>query len=90
MACDERSTMTSGNIQMGPGPDRILAALKEAVQKDPGLRQRPAEEIGQVLVRGGYLEEEPDPVLVGEMVEGMEGEERSVQPDELSGGANST
>jgi hypothetical protein len=36
--------MTSGNIQMGPDPDRILDALKERLREDPGARQRPAEE----------------------------------------------
>lgn len=82
--------MTSGNIQMGPGPDEILDALKRAVGENPGLRQKPAEEISRDLVQGGYLEEEPDPVLVAEMVEGIEDEEESAQPDELSEEANPT
>jgi len=41
-------------------------------------------------VRGGYLQEEPDPVLVAEMLEGFEGEEQSVQPDELTEEGNPT
>ncbi len=82
--------MTSGNIQMGPGPDEILDALKRALDENPGLRQRPAGEISTELARGGYLGEEPDPVLVAEMVEGLEDEERTAQPDELSDGANPT
>ncbi len=82
--------MTSGNIPLGPDPDQILEALKLAVRDDPGLRERPAEEISGELVQGGYLDEEPDPVLVAEMAEGLEAEERSLQPDELSEEANPT
>jgi hypothetical protein len=82
--------MTSGNIQMGPGPDEILDALKKAIGEDPGLRQKPAEDISRELVHGGYLEEEPDPVLVAEMVEGIEDEDATAQPDELSEEANPT
>ena len=78
--------MTSGNIQLGPGPDRILEALKGLLGDDPGARRRPAEEVSKELVRGGYLEEEPDPVLVAEMLEGLEGEEQSLQADEVSEG----
>jgi hypothetical protein len=77
--------MTSGNIQMGPDPDRILEALKGLLRDDPGARQRPVEEVSRELVRGGYLQEEPDPVLVAEMLEGLEAEEDSVQADEVSG-----
>ena len=77
--------MTSGNIQLGPGPDRILEALKGLLGEDPGARRRPAEEASKELVRGGYLEEEPDPVLVAEMLEGLEAEEDSLQADEVSG-----
>jgi hypothetical protein len=75
--------MTSGNIQLGPGPDRILEALKGLLSDDPGARQRPAEEVSRELVRGGYLQEEPDPVLVAEMLEGLEAEEQSLQADEV-------
>ena len=82
--------MTSGNIQLGPGPDRILEALKGLLSDDPGARQRPAEEVSKELVRGGYLQEEPDPVLVAEMLEGLEGEERSLQPDEVAEEGNPT
>jgi hypothetical protein len=72
--------MTSGNIQLGPDPDRILEALKALVRDDPGARQRPAEEVSRELVRGGYLQEDPDPVLVAEMFESLE-----PAPDEGSG-----
>jgi hypothetical protein len=76
--------MTSGNIRLGPDPDRILEALKELLRDDPAARQRPAEEVSEELVRGGYLQEEPDPVLVAEMLEGLEAEEDSLQADEVS------
>ena len=74
--------MTSGNIQMGPDPDRILEALKGLLREDPGARQRPTEEVSKELVRGGYLQEEPDPVLVAEMLDGLEAEQDSLQADE--------
>ncbi len=80
--------MTSGNIQLGPGPDRILEALKGLLRDDPEARQRSAEEVSKELVQGGYLQEEPDPVLVAEMLEGLEGEEQSLQADEVSEGGN--
>ena len=78
--------MTSGNIQFGPDPDRILEALKGLLRDYPGARKRPTEEVSRELVRGGYLQEEPDPVLVAEMLEGLEGEEQSLQADEVSEG----
>ena len=64
--------MTSGNIQLGPDPDEILKALHEAVRNDPRLRERSAEDVSKDLVRGGYLPEEPDPVLVAEMMGAIE------------------
>jgi hypothetical protein len=76
--------MTSGNIRLGPDPDRILEALKELLRDDPAACQRPAEEVSRELVRGAYLQEEPDPVLVAEMLEGLEAEEDSLQADEVS------
>jgi hypothetical protein len=82
--------MTSGNIQLGPDPDRILDALKELLRDDSEARQRPTEEVSKELVRGGYLQEEPDPVLVAEMLEGLEGEEQSLQADEVSEEGNPT
>jgi hypothetical protein len=61
--------MTSGNIQIGPegpDPDTVLEALKKALQDDPTLRERPAEQVATMLAQGGYLKQEPDPVLVAE------------------------
>jgi hypothetical protein len=60
--------MTSGNIRMGPDPDAVLAALKKALDADPTLRERPEEEVSTRLADGGYLEQEPDPVIVAEML----------------------
>ena len=86
----ERSKLTTGNIPLGPDPDQILEALKQAVRDHPRLRERAAEEMSRELVQGGYLDEEPDPVLVAEMAEGLEAEEESLQPDELSEEGNPT
>jgi hypothetical protein len=86
----EGDEMTSGNIQMGPGPDRILEALRGLLRDDPGARQRSTEEVSKELVRGGYLQEEPDPVLVAEMLEGLEAEEQSLQADEVKEEGNPT
>ena len=61
--------MTSGNIQMGPegpDPDIVQEALKKALQDDPALREQPAEGVATELAQRGYLEQEPDPVLVAE------------------------
>ena len=66
--------MTSGNIQMGPGPDDVLEALKKALDDDPTLRDRPEEEVSTKLQRDGYLEQEPDPVLMAEMIAAIEGD----------------
>ncbi|CAA9424231.1 MAG: hypothetical protein AVDCRST_MAG03-2766 [uncultured Rubrobacteraceae bacterium] len=58
--------MTSGNIQMGPDPDEVLEALKKALHDDPTLRDRPEEQLATTLAQKGYLEQDPDPVLVAE------------------------
>jgi hypothetical protein len=62
--------MTSGYIPASgePGPDEILTALREAIREDPGLRERRAEEISRDLASRGYLEREPSPTLVAEML----------------------
>lgn len=66
--------MTSGNIQMGPDPDEVLEALKKALRDDPNLRDRPEEELATTLARKGYLEQEPDPVLVAEALGTLDGD----------------
>jgi hypothetical protein len=66
--------VTSGNIQMGPDPDDVLEALKKALDDDPTLRDRPEEDVSTKLQRDGYLEQEPDPVLVAEMIAAIDGD----------------
>jgi hypothetical protein len=69
--------MTSGYIPASeePGPDEILTALREAIREDPGLRERGAEDISRDLASQGYLEREPSPTLVAEMLGTLEREE---------------
>ncbi|CAN5268464.1 hypothetical protein BH24ACT19_BH24ACT19_06230 [soil metagenome] len=69
--------MTSGYIPPSGDPDAddILEALKKATREDPGLRERPLEEVSRGLVRRGYLETEPSPTLVAEMLGTLEREE---------------
>jgi hypothetical protein len=67
--------MTSGYIPASgePGPDEILTALKEAIHQDPGLQERPPEEVSRDLAHGGYLQGDPSPTLVAEMLGALEG-----------------
>jgi len=76
--------MTSGNVRMGPDPDQILEALRSASRDDLLVLDRPTEEVSRGLVRDGYLSEEPDPVLVAEMLGKLE-EERPVAEDDEDG-----
>ena len=82
--------MTSGNMRMGPEPDRIMGALRQALREDPEMRERPAEEVAGELARGGYLDEEPDPVLVAEMLGSLEPEGPGRETDELTEEGNPT
>ena len=82
--------MTSGNIRMGPDPDRIMGALENALRDDPKMRERPAEEVARELTRGGYLDEEPDPVLVAELLGTMDPEGPGCETDELTEEGNPT
>lgn len=74
--------MTSGNVRMGPDPDQILDALRRAADDDPRILDRPVEEVSRSLVRDGYLTEEPDPVLVAEMLGKLEEERPGGGADE--------
>lgn len=69
--------MTSGYIPPSgePDPDDILEALKKATREDLDLRERPPEEVSRDLARRGYLETEPSPTLVAEMLGALEREE---------------
>ena len=82
--------MTSGNVRMGPDPDQVLEALRKALRDDPEMLDRPAEEVSGDLARGGYLPEEPDPVLVAEMLGKLESEEPGDDDGELTEEASPT
>jgi hypothetical protein len=82
--------MTSGNVRMGPDPDTIMDALRQALQKDPSMRERRAEEVAGELVRDGYLDEEPDPVLVADLLGSMDPEGPGRETDELTEEGNPT
>jgi hypothetical protein len=82
--------MTSGNIRMGPDPDRIMDALRKALREDPKMRERPAEEVARELARGGYLDEEPEPVLVADLLGSMDPEGPGRETDELTEEGNPT
>ena len=84
--------MSSGYIPAKdePGPDEILEALREAIFDNPRLTEMPAEEVARQLVRGGYLQEEPLPALVADMLDALETEEGSFEADELSEEGNPT
>ena len=86
----EGSEMTSGNIRMGPDADRVFAALREALRDDPKMRERPAEEVSGELSRGGYLNEEPDPVLVAEMMGSLDPDGPGRETDEVTEEGNPT
>jgi hypothetical protein len=74
--------MTSGNVRMGPDPDQILEALRSASRDDLLVLDRPTEEVSRGLVRDGYLSEEPDPVLVAEMLGKLQEERPGGEDDE--------
>ena len=66
--------MTSGYIppKDEPDPDEILEALREAIFDNPRLTEMPAEEVARQLVLEGYLQEEPSPALVADMLDALE------------------
>jgi len=74
--------MTSGNVRMGPDPDRVLEALRAALRDNLRISDRSTEEVSGSLVRDGYLTEEPDPVLVAEMLGKLEEERPGGEADE--------
>ena len=84
--------MSSGYIPAKdePGPDEIVQALREAVFENPRLREMPAEEVARQLILDGRLQQEPSPVLVAEMLEGLEAEDQGLEAGELSEEGNPT
>jgi hypothetical protein len=73
-----------------PGPEEIVEALREAVFDNPRLAELPAEEVARQLVLDGWLQQEPSPVLVAEMLDALEAEEEGFEADELSEEGNPT
>lgn len=84
--------MSSGYIppKDEPSPDEILEALREAIFDDPRLAEMPAEEIARQLVLDGWLQEEPAPALVADMLDALKAEEGGFYADELSEEGNPT
>jgi hypothetical protein len=66
-----------------PSPDEILEALRQAIFENPRLTEMPAEEVARQLVLGGWLQEEPSPVLVADMLDALEAEDSGFEADEL-------
>jgi hypothetical protein len=73
-----------------PGPEEIVEALREAIFDNPRLAELPAEEVARQLVLDGWLQQEPSPVLVAEMLDALEAEEEGFEADELSEEGNPT
>ena len=84
--------MTSGYIPAKdePGPDEILEAMREAIFNNPRLIEMPSEEVARQLILGGYLQKEPSPTLVADMLDALEAEEGGLEADELSEEGNPT
>ncbi len=82
----ERGAVSSGYIPAKdePNADEILETLREAIFENPRLTEMPAEEIARQLVLGGYLQEEPSPVLVAHTLDALEAEDSTFDTDELS------
>ena len=84
--------MSSGYIPAkdDPGPDEILEAMREAIFNNPRLIEMPSEEVARQLILGGYLQKEPSPTLVADMLDALEAEEGGLEADELSEEGNPT
>jgi hypothetical protein len=67
-----------------PEPEEILDALREAIFDNPRLTEMPAEEVARQLILGGYLQKEPSPALVADMLDALEADEEGFEADELS------
>ena len=69
--------MASGYIppKEDPGVDEILAVLREALDENPRLAEKPEEEVARHLVLEGHLEGEPSPPLVAEALQAIRTEE---------------
>jgi hypothetical protein len=74
----------------GPGPEEILDALRQAIFDNARLTEMPTEEVARQLVLDGWLQEEPSPALVADMLDVLEAEEGGFDADELSEEGNPT
>ena len=83
--------MSSGYIPAKdePEPEDMLDALREAIFDNPRLTEMPAEEVARQLILGGYLQKEPSPALVADMLDALEADE-GFEADELSEEGNPT
>jgi hypothetical protein len=72
-----------------PEPEEMLDALREAIFDNPRLTEMPAEEVARQLILGGYLQKEPSPALVADMLDALEADE-GFEADELSEEGNPT
>jgi len=72
-----------------PEPEDMLDALREAIFDNPRLTEMPAEEVARQLILGGYLQKEPSPALVADMLDALEADE-GFEADELSEEGNPT
>ena len=84
--------MSSGYIppKDEPSSDEILEVLREAIFDNPRLAEMPAEDIARQLVLDGWLQEEPAPALVADMLDALKAEEGGFYADELSEEGNPT
>jgi hypothetical protein len=73
-----------------PSPDEILEALRQAIFDNPRLTEMPSEEVARQLVLDSWLQEEPSPVLVADMLDALKVEEGRFYADELSEEGNPT
>jgi hypothetical protein len=64
--------------------------LREGISENPRLKDMPSEEIARQLVLEDYLQEEPSPTLVADMLDALEAEEQGFENDELSEEGNPT
>ncbi len=46
----------------------LMSALEKALRDKPQLKEQPAEDISQELLRGGYLQQEPSPGKVAQVL----------------------
>ncbi len=69
--------MSSGYIPAKdePGPDEILEALRVAIFDNPRLTEIPAAEVARQLILEGWLQEEPSPALLADMLDALVAEE---------------